>query len=245
VFPGILGRDVSGEIVEVGPGVTGFSVGDRVLGIVSGSYAEVVAGPAKSFAKIPEGLDVAEAGALPLVLLTGAQLIDRAVQPAPGDVVLVTGAVGSVGRVAVFTAKRRGARVWAGVRGSQRAEAAQLGAEGVVALDEDADLAKLPPLDAVADTIGGETIAKVLGKLKPGGVLGSVVGEPPGAKERGFVVRAIMAHPDAEMLASYAKAVAERKLVIPIAKKLPLGAAREAQTFAEKKHPGGKVLLLG
>jgi NADPH:quinone reductase-like Zn-dependent oxidoreductase len=135
--------------------------------------------------------------------------------------------------------------VWAGVRASQRAEAAELGADGVVALDDDADIARLPTLDAIADTVGGDTIKKLYGKLKPGGALGSVLGEPAGAKERGFVVRAFMTRPDSAMLAKYAAAVAERKLVIPIARKMPLAQAGEAQTFAEKTRPGGKVVLLG
>ncbi|MGD0678208.1 MAG: NADP-dependent oxidoreductase [Polyangiaceae bacterium] len=244
-FPAILGRDASGEVVEVGAGVTAFAVGDHVLGVVRGGYAELVAAPAEAWAKTPTGLDVAEAGALPLVLLTGAQLIEEAVRPAEGSAVLVTGAAGNVGRVAVFAAKRRGAKVWAGVRASQRGEAAELGAVGVVALDDDADLAKLPMVDAIADTVGGDAITKLYDKLRPGGVLATIVGEPKGAKERGIVVRAFMSHPDSAMLATYATAVAERKLVIPIAKKMPLAAAREAHAFAERAHPEGKVLLLG
>lgn len=244
-FPGVLGRDVSGTVVEIGKGVTRFAVGDRVLGMVRGAYAERVVAPVDSWAKVPEGLDLVEAGALPLVLLTGAQLIEDAVRPAAGQVVLVTGAAGSVGRVAVFAARQRGAKVWAGVRASQRAEVTAIGADGVVALDDDADVAKLPELDAIADTIGGETTRTLFGKLKPGGVIGSVVGEPPGAKERGFSVRAFMAHPDSTMLFKYAEAVAKRKLAIPIAAKMPLAAVREAQTLAEKQRPRGKVLLVG
>jgi NADPH:quinone reductase-like Zn-dependent oxidoreductase len=244
-FPGILGRDASGTVVEVGKGVTGFAVGDRVLGLVMGAYAELVAAPAACWAKVPPGLDVAEAGALPLVVLTGAQLIEKAVEPAAGSTVLVTGAVGSVGRVAVFAAKKLGAKVWAGVRASQRAEVANLGADGVVALDDDADVAKLPTFDAIADTVDGDTIKKLYGKIKPGGVIGSVLGEPAGAKERGIRVHAFTAQPDSVMLAKYAAAVAARELTIPIAKKLPLAAAAEAQTFAERGKPNGKVLLLG
>jgi NADPH:quinone reductase-like Zn-dependent oxidoreductase len=244
-FPGILGRDVSGEVVEVGPGVTGFAVGDHVLGLVKEAYAQLVSAPSEDWAKVPAGMDVVDAGALPLALLTGAQLMEEAVNPKKGDVVLVTGAVGSVGRTAVYAAQTRGAKVWAGVRASQRAEGAKLGADGVVALDDEAEIAKLPRLDAIADTIGGEAIQKVYGRLKTGGVIGSVVGEPHGAKDRGFVVHAVMVRPDAAMLAQYAAAVAAGKLVIPIAKKLPLAEAREAQTLAETKRPGGKVLLLG
>ncbi len=245
-FPGVLGRDASGEVAEIGSGVTRFAVGDRVLGFVNGGgYAELVAGPAEAWAKIPPGLDVADAGALPLILLTGAQLIEHAVKPGRGSVLLVTGATGSVGRVAVYAAKTRGAIVWAGVRTSQRAEAVKLDVDGVVALDDDADIAKLPTLDAIADTVGGDTIKKLFGKLRTGGVLGSVVGEPAGAREYGIVVHAFLAHPDPGGLARYAAAVAQGKLVIPIAKRMPLASAGEAQVFAEKRHPGGKVVLLG
>jgi NADPH:quinone reductase-like Zn-dependent oxidoreductase len=243
-FPAILGRDVSGEVVEVGDDVTGFRVGDRVMGLVWKAYAELVAAPAEVWAKVPAGIDLAEAGALPLVLLTGAQLAEEAVNPSPGDTVLVTGALGGVGRVALFAAKERGAKVWAGIRKSQKSEAATLGAEGVVALDDDQDVAKLPVLEAIADTVGGDTIRKLYGKLKPGGVIGSVLGEPPGARDHGLVVRAFMARPDAAMLAKYAAAVAAGKLVIPIVKKLPLAKAAEAHAFAEK-HAHGKVLLTG
>jgi NADPH:quinone reductase-like Zn-dependent oxidoreductase len=244
-FPGILGRDVSGEVVEIGAGVTTFAVGDGVLGLVTGSYAELVAAPVDSWAKRPATLDRVDAGALPLVLLTGAQLIEVAVKPAKGSVVLVTGAAGGVGRTAVFAAKKLGATVWAGVRASQRAEAMKLGADGVVALDDDADLDKLPTLDAIADTVGGATIQKLFRKLRRGGVLGSVLGEPKGAKELGIEVHAFMAHPDSEMLERHATAVAEGKLEIPIAKKMPLAEAGEAQRFAEHEHPGGKVVLVG
>jgi NADPH:quinone reductase-like Zn-dependent oxidoreductase len=244
-LPAVLGRDASGEVIEVGPGVTSFVVGDRVLGLVMGAYAERVAAPVEAWTKIPAGLDYVEAGALPLVLLTGAQLMERAVDPKRGDVVMVTGAVGSVGRAAVFAARQREARVWAGVRALQKGEAEKLGADGVVALDDDAEVARLPMFDAIADTVGGETIQKLYPKLKPGGVIGSVLGEPKGARDRGFVVHAFMAQPDAAMLARYAAAVAEKALEIPIVRKMPLDEARAAQELAEKKRPGGKVLLVG
>jgi NADPH:quinone reductase-like Zn-dependent oxidoreductase len=181
---------------------------------------------------------------LPLVLLTGAQLIEEAVRPRKAEVVLVTGAAGSVGRAAVFVAKMKGAQVWAGVRSKHLVEAAKLGADGVVALDRDADIAKLPVLDGIADTIGGPTLAKLFGKMKPGGTIGSVVGEPAGAKECGFVVSVLMAHPDAARLSALAQAVAEGKLQIPIVKRFPLAEARQAQELAEH-HAGGKVILKG
>jgi NADPH:quinone reductase-like Zn-dependent oxidoreductase len=241
-MPAILGKDAAGEVVEVGAGVTAFKVGARVMGRVNAAYAELVVGPADGWAEVPGAMDLIDAAALPLVLLTGAQLAEEAVNPGQGDAVLVTGALGSVGRVAVFTAKLRGAKVYAGVRSSQKASAAQLGADAVVALDDAGELAKLPPLDSIADTVGGETTQKLLEKLKAGGTIGSIVGEPAGAKQRGFVVHAIMTHSDSKRLAALGQAVADGQLVIPIAKKFPLAQAAEAHKIAEK-GAGGKVIL--
>jgi NADPH:quinone reductase-like Zn-dependent oxidoreductase len=243
-LPAILGRDASGEVVAVGPGVTAFRVGARVLGRVTGGYAELVVAPVDAWAEVPAKMDLVDAGALPLVLLTGAQLVEEAVKAGAGDVVLVTGAAGSVGRVAVFVAKARGAVVYAGVRGRQKAEAAKLGADGVVALDDDADVARLPQLDGIAHTVGGGVVQKLLDKVKPGGTIGSVVGEPPGARERGLVVRTMLTHSDPRRLAELAGAVADGKLVVPIARRFPLAEARQAQALAEA-GAGGKVILTG
>lgn len=243
-LPAVLGRDASGEIVEIGSCVSHLKVGDRVMGLVSGAYAEVIVAPADAWAVVPEAMDLVDAAALPLVLLTGAQLIEDAVRPREGDVVLVTGAVGSVGRAAVFVAKAAGAEVWAGVRSTQMAAAAKLGVHGVVALDREWDIARLPLLDAIADTIGGPILARLFAKMKAGGTVASVVGEPVGAARRGFVVRGAMTHPDAARLLVLAQAVADGRLVIPIARRFPLSQARQAQVLAEH-HAGGKVLLTG
>jgi NADPH:quinone reductase-like Zn-dependent oxidoreductase len=242
-LPAILGRDASGEVVELGPGVTAFKVGDRVLGRVNATYAELVVGPPEGWAEVPAKLDLADAGALPLVLLTGAQLIEEGVKPNKGDRVLVTGATGSAGRVAVFVAKAHGAVVYAGVRGKHKADAAKLGAQAVVVLD-DGEIDKLPQLDAIADTVGGDVIKKLLGKVKPGGTIGSVVGEPTGANERGLIVRAFMAHSDSKRLGELARAVAQGELVVPIARRFPLAQTGEAQRVAEA-GAAGKVLLTG
>ena len=245
-LPAVLGRDVSGTVAAVGPGVTGFAVGDRVLGRVpGGGYAEIVVAPLDSWARLPETLDLADAGALPLVLLTGAQLVEEAVDARAGETILVTGATGGVGRVAVFAANVRGANVWAAVRGKHAAAARELGVSGVVVLDDGGgDVARLPALDGIANTIFGDTVQTLLGKLKPGGKIGSVVGEPAGAAERGFVVRAFLTRNDPKRLGELAQAVADGKLVIPIAKRFPLAEARAAHELAEA-GADGKVLLLG
>jgi NADPH:quinone reductase-like Zn-dependent oxidoreductase len=241
-LPAILGRDVAGDVVAVGSRVTNFKVGARVLGYVNKGYADYVVAPVGAWAEVPKKLDLVDAAALPLVLLTGAQLVEEAADVKKGDVVLVLGATGSVGRVAVFCAKGRGATVYAGVRGEHEVEATKLGVRGVVALDDDRQIEELPPIDALADTVGGETTQKVLRKLKPGARIGSTVGEPASAKERGFVVKAFLTRPDAARLAELAAAVANHELVIPIARRFPLGEAAEAQRLAEKGGVG-KVLL--
>jgi NADPH:quinone reductase-like Zn-dependent oxidoreductase len=243
-LPAVLGRDAAGTVAAMGPGVTGFAVGDRVLGRVpGGGYAELVVAPTDAWAPAPAKLDLADAGALPLAVLTGAQLAEEATDARAGETILVTGATGSVGRAAVFAAKGRGAKVYAGVRAKHKAEAAKLGADAVVAIDDEGELARLPVLDGIADTVGGETTQKLLGKLKPGGKLGSVLGEPQGAKERGFAVKAFLTHSDPKRLRELAQAVADGKLEIPIARRFPLAEARAAHELAEK-HPDGKVLLL-
>lgn len=242
-LPAMTGRDVSGEVVEVGPGATGFKVGDRVMGLVNGGYAEQVVAPVDAWAHLPASLDLKDAAALPLVVLTGTQLLEEAVNPSRGDILLVTGALGGVGRAAVHAAKLRGAKVWAGVRAKQKADAARLGVEGVVALDDPADLDRLPMLDAIADTVGGGATQRLLARVKPGGTIGSVVGEPPGAKEKGLKVHAMFAHPDSKRLTQLAEDAAKGELVIPIGKRMPLAEAREGQKLAERGGVG-KVLLL-
>jgi NADPH:quinone reductase-like Zn-dependent oxidoreductase len=216
-------------------------VGAQVLGLVSHAYAEFVVAAETAWAPLPAGLDLIDAAALPLVVLTGTQLIEEAVRPRPGEVVLVTGAVGSVGRAAVFAARTHGAEVIAGVRARQREEAGQLGVD-VVALDDEAELQRLPPLDAIADTVGGETLQRLIGKVKPGGTLGSVLGEPRGAKERGLATHALLVHPDSARLATLAAAAAEGRLRIPIARHMPLADIRAAHTLAER-GAGGKIVL--
>jgi len=245
-LPAILGRDAAGEIVSVGRGVSAFQVGDRVLGIVNGGYAEFVVANADAFANVPANMPIEDAGAYPLVLLTGDQLADATLDASHGGghglTVLVTGAIGAVGRTAVWVLKQRGATVLAGVRARQMEQAATLGADGVVALDDEQSIAGMPEVDRIADTVSGETLTKLLPKLKKFGIIGSVLGEAPQARERGIPVNAFHAHPDARRLSELSTAIAEGRLIIPIARRFPLERASEAHALAER---GGvaKVLL--
>jgi NADPH:quinone reductase-like Zn-dependent oxidoreductase len=242
-FPGLIGVDMAGTVVKLGPGAEGFSVGDQVFGMVDDTYAELCVVKAAVLAKVPKGLDLIEAAALPLVTVTGNQLLS-ATEIKVAQTVLVVGAVGNVGRSAVFTAKSRGATVIAGVLKRQIDGAKTVGADQFVATDDDTAIANLPPLDAVADTVGGRTGEKLIAKVKPGGVYASVVGAPQNAAEYPSVkVVKVFSKFDRKTLEFMAEAVRDGKLVIPISLKLPLSEAPEAQAAAEKGGIG-KILLL-
>jgi NADPH:quinone reductase-like Zn-dependent oxidoreductase len=242
-FPGLIGVDVSGTVVKLGPGVEGFSVGDRVFAMADNTYAELCVVKASVLAKVPKGLDLIEAAALPLVTVTGNQLLSATGIKA-GQTVLVLGAAGNVGRSAVFTAKQRGGVVIAGVLKRQIDEAKTVGADQVVATDDDNAIANLPPLDAVADAVGGRTAEKLIAKVKPGGVYASVVGAPQNAAQYPSVkVVHVFSKFDRQTLEFMAAAVRDGKLIIPISEKLPLSEAAEAQAAAEKGGIG-KILLM-
>ena len=242
-FPGLIGVDIAGTVVKSGPGVEGFSVGDQVFAMADNTYAELCVVKAAVLAKVPKGLDLMQAAALPLVTTTGNQLLSATGIKA-GQTVIVVGAAGNVGRSTVFTAKERGATVLAGVLKRQMDEAKTVGADQVVATDDDDAIANLPPLDVVADTVGGKTAEKLIAKVKPGGVYASVVGAPRNAAEYSSVkVVPVFSKFDRKTLEFMAEAVRDGKLVIPISQKLPLREAAEAQAAAEKGGIG-KILLV-
>ncbi len=242
-LPEILGRDLCGEIDELGEGVTGWTKGERVMGLATGTYAEYTTAKADVLCPIPDALNYEQAAALPLVLLTGAQLIERGAKVQAGQRILITGALGSVGRTAVHVAKAHGAHVIAGVRGSQKEEAARLGAAEVVALDDPSETVHLHELDVVADTVGGLVQQRSLKMLADNGIYASVIGPPAHPPERGIRVQAISCVPDASRLAELAFDVATGALHIPVAKSFPLSEIQEATTLAEKGGAGGKVIL--
>ncbi len=243
-FPAILGRDISGVVRTVGEGVTGFAPGDRVMALTGKAYAELVVVKAADLTHVPDGLDVVEAAALPLVTMTGQQLITLGTKIQPGQTVLVAGAVGSVGRSAVWTAKKAGATVIAGVKKSQLKEAESLHADQVLALDDASAMEKLGFIDAVADTVNGKTAETLLGKVKQGGVYASVVGPPANAKLNPTIhIELVRAVPDAKALRELAEDVAAKRFIIPIDRMVPLAEAAQAQAAVEKGGIG-KVLLL-
>ncbi|HTF45610.1 MAG TPA: zinc-binding dehydrogenase, partial [Terriglobales bacterium] len=238
------GNDFSGIVRGVGAGVSGFAPGDKVMGVADKSDAEMVAAKADALMLVPEGLDLVKAAALPVVTMTGEQLISKGTGIQSGQTVLITGATGNVGRAAVRTAKKVGAVVIAGVRKTQAKTAAALGVDEVLALDDADAVEKLGFIDAVADTVGGATAEKLIGKVKQGGVFASVVGPPTNAKLHPTVkVVQVVMHPDMAALRSLAEDVIAGRLEIPIDRMVPLAEAGAAQAAAEKGGIG-KVLLL-
>jgi NADPH:quinone reductase-like Zn-dependent oxidoreductase len=242
-FPGLIGVDIAGTVVKLGPGVEGFSVGDQVFAMADNTYAELCVVKADILAKVPQGLDLIQAAALPLVTTTGNQLLS-ATGIKGGQAVLVVGAAGNVGRSAVFTAKQHGATVIAGILKRQMDEAKTFGADQVVATDDETAIAGLPLLDAVADTVDGRTAERLIAKVKPGGVYASVVEAPRNAASYPSVKLVhVFSKFDRKTLEFMAEAVRDGKLVIPISHKLPLREAAEAQAEAEKGAVG-KILLV-
>lgn len=242
-FPGILGRDVSGVVREIGEGVTGFEPGDRVFALANKTYAELCVVKADELAKVPEGIELVHAAALPLVTLTGDQLIRIGTGIQAGQTVLVTGALGGVGRSAVYVAKQAGAKVIAGVRAKQVEEAKSVGADEVLAIDDDKAIERLGLLDAIADTVNHETAEKLIGKVVPGGVFASVLGPPANAALHPKVkVAPVRCTPDPRRMVELAEAVRDKRFTIPIDRMIPLEDAAEGQRAAEKGGIG-KVIL--
>src|SRR5580704_12828349 len=194
-FPGVLGWDLSGTVEKLGTGAEGFSVGDQVLAWAYHTYAELCAVKAGLLARVPKGMNLVDATALPLVTMTGSQLIYVAADVKPGQTVLVSGAAGSVGRSAVFAAKDRGAAV----------------------------IADLPKVDVVANTVRGKTAEDLMGKVKDGGIFASVTGTPVNAATYPQVrAVAFVSKQDTKNLENMVEAVKAGKLTIPIGSKLPL-----------------------
>ena len=244
-LPAILGRDVSGIVRAVGANVKHFKPGDRVLALSNKTYAELVAVDDSDVTHLPDGVDLADAAAIPLISLTGDQLVRLATNVKKGQVVLITGALGSVGRAAVHTAKKIGAQVIAGVRGKELDDARSLGVSGVLAIDDGQAIENSRLVDAIADTVGGEVAAKLIARVKQGGSFGytAVLPESAAARNPTVKITRVGARPDASKVREFADDVRDGKFVLPIGRRMPLPDAAEAHVLGEKGSVG-KILLL-
>src|SRR6202140_2863263 len=245
-FPAILGRDVSGIVRAVGANVKHFKPGDRVLALSNATYAELVAVDDSEVTHLPDGVDLANAAALPLIALTGDQLVRLATKIKKGQVVLITGALGSVGRAAVHTAKKIGAQVIAGVRGKELDGARSLGVSDVLAIDDDKAIEKFRVVDAIADTVGGEVAAKLIAKVKQNGSFGyaSMLPESAAALNPTVKISRVRGQPDASKAREFADDMRDGKFMLRIGRRMPLRDAAEAHVQGEKGGIG-KIVLLG
>ncbi len=244
-FPQVLGYDIAGTIDELGAGVTGVSPGERVFAMLDmrqrGAYAEYVLVPAADVVPIPEKLDFATAAAIPTGGLTGVQMIEEHAKPQPGDTVLITGAIGSVGRFAMFAARRHGAHIIAAVRENQRDEARALGAAETLILG--AETWSGPDFKYVIDTIGGDAVAQLCRHLRQDGAIFTAATTPINAQGLISAPVFIVVHNDPARLKTLAANVAAGELPVPIGQRLPLAQAAQAHRLVEKGAPGGKIIL--
>ncbi|MGC1295614.1 MAG: zinc-binding dehydrogenase, partial [Alloacidobacterium sp.] len=235
----------SGIVRAVGANVTQFKPGDRVLVLSNATYAELVAVDDSDVTHLPDGVDLTDAAAIPLIALTGDQLVRHATNVQKGQVVLIIGALGSVGRAAVHSAKKIGAQVIAGVRRKELDDARSLGVAGVLAIDDDEAIEKFRSVDAVADTVGGDVAAKLIAKVRQGGSFGyaAMVPESAAAQTPSVKIKRVRAQPYPSKVREFADDVRDGKFVLPIGRRMPLRDAAEAHVLGERGGIG-KILLL-
>jgi len=244
-FPHILGYDVAGTVAAIGTGVADFALGDRVAALLDpmtkGGYAEFVAVATHAAAKIPAGLDLPIAAAIPCAGLTGVQIVEESIKPERGETVLITGATGAVGRFGLFATLRLGARVVAAVRASHAAEARALGAAQVIVLGEEVWTGA--PFDHVFDTVGGTAVASLCRHLAPGGLIRTASTTPINPQGLSSTPIFVPLHQDGSRLRELALEVAAERIPIPIAGRMPLEQAIEAHRLIEAGGLGGKIIL--
>jgi NADPH:quinone reductase-like Zn-dependent oxidoreductase len=250
--PFVLGWDVSGTVESVGLGVTLYEPGDEVFGMLAfphghGGYAEYVVAPARVFVLKPERLDHVEAAAIPMVGLTAWQALVDTAYVFEGTRVLINGAAGGVGHVAVQIAKARGAHVIALASAANAEFVRSLGADEVIDYATTDFTQVVADLDVVLDVIGGEYPAKALTVLKPGGILVSTL--PPTvlpvaaeAAKRGIRLAGLLVEADRLGMTELANLAAAGKLSPTIAATYSFDQVAEAHSL--KAGPGKTVITI-
>lgn len=242
-FPAVAGSDLSGTVVAVGEGVTGFRVGDDVIGSVApfvGAFSELVSVSAAVAAPKPRGLAFTEAACLPTAGLTAVTCI-RAVVPQPGDTVVINGAAGGIGGFATQLARSAGARV-IGICSPNSAEYVRgLGAEPVAY--GSGVTSRLPDLDPAAtsliDTHGGEPLADLV----------ALVGDPERAVSvaapeiQNLGGRYLVVAPNGADLEELADAVTNGRVEVAAAQTFPIRDTRLAYEHLRAGGVHGKVVL--
>lgn len=249
--PFIPGADVAGVVEAASEGVVRLAVGDRVFGMprfpqAGAAYAEYVVAPARHLARTPESLEDVEAAALPMAGLTAWQALVETARVQPGQRVLVHGASGGIGHLAVQIAKARGAHVTGTARAGRHEFLAEIG------VDEAIDYTRVDPgevvrdVDVVLDLVGGDTAARSLPALVDGGLLVGVSSglERANALANGRVdVRYLLVEPDLCGLEALAGLVDRGLLRVKVAQTFPLEEAARAHVIGERGGLAGKLVL--
>jgi NADPH:quinone reductase-like Zn-dependent oxidoreductase len=254
-FPFVLGSDGSGTVTAIGAAVTRFKIGDSVYSYnwdnpKGGFYAEYVAVPDIRVAHLPKGMTLEQAGALGVSGLTALSGVDEALHLKAGDTVIIHGASGAVGTLAIQFAKLRGARVLATASGDDGVELVRrLGAD--VAVDgRKGDIAAAARafapkgVDAVLALAGGDALARCVATLRTGGRVAFPKGvEPEPKASDGITVIPYDASYDAPAFVRLNQAVEARRFEVPIAAEFPLADAAKAHERLEAGHVLGKIVL--
>jgi len=252
--PLILGCEVAGTVEAVGSrgssrtGVSDFVAGDEVYGYLSahsGGYAEYVAAPASEFVRKPKHINFDTAASVPVAALTAWQGIFDHGELASGQRILITGASGAVGSMAVQLAKNKGAYVIGTGSGRNEEFVRKLGADEFIDYKKAKFEDKVSGVDVVFDTVGGDTQERAFQTLKRGGVLVSTV-SPPSAeksKEFGVTVAMVVMMAKGDQLAKINRLVESGKLKVRVATVLPLTEVKKAHQLSSSGHADGKIIL--
>jgi NADPH:quinone reductase-like Zn-dependent oxidoreductase len=248
-LPLIVGTDVSGVIEAVGAGVTDFALGDRVYargGVTrDGANAEYVAVPASDVAAKPQSLDHTESAAIPHAILTAWQALIELANLSKGQTVLIHGAAGGVGHLAVQLARWRCAKVIG-------TASVNLGFVRELGVDEAIDYSKtqfedaVSEVDVVLDLVGGDTQQRSWSVLKPGGILVSAVQPPSEESAAAHGVRQQFVYsspPIGKVLTEVATLVDAGQIKPVVSTILPLQEIRKAHELIEGRHTRGKLVL--
>ncbi len=242
-LPTVIGLDVSGTVEQ--SRAAGFAEGDDVFGFASGAYAELVATPAGTIAKKPDGVSHAQAATVQVAGLTAWQsLFDKAGLES-GQTALITGAAGGVGHYAVQFAKHAGARVIGTGSSRNRDFVLGLGADEYVDYTEREVGDAVSEVDVVLDTVGGETTEALVPAVREGGVLITIASAPPeeAAKEHGFRAELHVTEPSPAELSRIANLIASGDVRVEIAEVIPITEIQRAHELSESGHVRGKLVL--
>jgi NADPH2:quinone reductase len=251
-FPLVLGSDGAGIIVAMGSDVHGFKVGDEVYGTGIGFYAEYVKTQADRIAHVPNGLDLTQASILAISGLSALQGIDDVLQLKAGQTLIIHGAAGGVGTVAIQLAKLRGVKVLATASTDEGlALARRLGADAVVngrTGDIAAAAKQFAPqgVDAVLGLAGGDALEHCIDALRPGqGRVAYMYGLEPIPRPRGNMRMILFSFVGGTReLERLNKAVEAAMLRVPVAAEYSLADAAAAHRRLEAGHLLGKIVLI-